>query len=161
MKSSKSARRKAALGWLSKPTRKRHPHAKKHKHRSRCVVKNPKLPSGTVRHYDVKLCPLANAEHAKRQRQYAHTFHHKNEICIANAFNDLPQTWQFAILLHEVGHLLAGPNASEGAANKAIEKETGIPIKYKDGPYGEQLEWIPAKYKSAAKAFLFGGEHDA
>jgi hypothetical protein len=161
MKGTRSARVRAAIGWLSKPTRKRHPHAHKHKKNKNCIAQNPKLPSDKISHYTVRLCCEADGAHDLSKRQYAHTFHHKNVICIAKAFNDLPQTWQFAILLHEVGHLLAGPNSSEDGANKAVEKKSGIPIRYKDGPYGEELEWIPARYKPAARKFLFGDADDA
>lgn len=131
--------------------RRRHPKKKN----ARCIVHNPKLPSSDVRHYSVKQCDQCDQEHADSKRQYAHTFHKMNTICVAKAFYDLPQSWQFAILLHEVGHLLAGPKGSEDAANKAAQKASGIPIVYKDGPYGEELEWIPAKYKTQAKIFLF------
>jgi len=124
--------------------------------RRRCIARNP---TGLdPRPVDIRLCKAADAEHVKSQRQYAHVFHRKNVICICSAMRTLPDTWALAILLHEVGHLLAGPRGSEAAANDAVFHASGLRVRYKDGPYGEQLEWINPRLKANARAFLSTGD---
>jgi hypothetical protein len=105
----------------------------------------------------VRHCKLADADHQEKKRWYAHTFHRQNVICTARAFNVLPPEWRLAILLHEIGHLLAGPTASEAAANEAVEKDSGIKIVYRDGPYGENLERINVNQVEKARKYAFGG----
>jgi predicted HD phosphohydrolase len=75
-------------------------------------------------------------------------------ICVARSFWDLPENIVLAILLHEMGHIYAGPRGDEEAANKQIKERAGIVIYCRDSPYGEQLEYIPAKFNSHAKQFL-------
>jgi hypothetical protein len=104
----------------------------------------------------IKVCREADLEHEKSARQYAHVFHHKNVICVAHAFEKLPDCWALAILLHEVGHLLAGYRGNEAAANVAVTDASGVPIIYRDGPYGQQLEYIEPSLKSQAREFLYG-----
>jgi len=100
-------------------------------------------------------CPLADREHAASLRQYAHVFHRTNVICIASAFAGLPETHQLGIALHEVGHVLAGERASERAATRAVERESGIRIEYLDSSsHGDALEWIAVRDKRQAIAFL-------
>jgi hypothetical protein len=122
----------------------------------RCVARNPKTLGPQP--VDIRLCKEVEVEHAKSQRQYAHTFHRKNVICVCSAIKTLPDTWALAILLHEMGHLLAGPRGSERAANDAAYRASGIRIRYKDGPYGNQLEWIDSSQKSKVRAFLTTGD---
>jgi uncharacterized cupin superfamily protein len=62
--------------------------------------------------YKLQHCSWADREHEKSFRQYAHTFHRKNVICVAESFSDLPSQNQFGILLHELGHL-AYPNIED------------------------------------------------
>jgi hypothetical protein len=107
-----------------------------------------------TRETKIRVCKIANEDHAESVRVYAHTFHRKNVICVADAFWDLPEIYQVAILLHEVGHLLAGQRASEDAANKAVKKASGVTIWHKDTRYGEELEWISPSNKKRAKEFL-------
>lgn len=102
----------------------------------------------------VRHCRLADEEHAASRRQYAHVFHKADTICVADAFFDLPQTTQLALLLHEVGHRLAGMRAREETANKAVKEASGIHIHYRNGRYGERLEWIAPSKKQAAREFL-------
>jgi hypothetical protein len=85
-------------------------------------------------------CPLADHQHAQNMRQYAHTFHHDNTICVARALWKLPKKHREAVLLHEIGHLLVGPEGSEEDANQAVEDATGVHIYYVDSPYGVRLE---------------------
>jgi hypothetical protein len=105
--------------------------------------------------YRVKHCPLADDEHKKSRRQYAHTFHRKNTICTADAFEDLPEENQLGILLHELGHLEAGAQRrGEAAANDAILQNTGIRVEYKDSPHGRRLERIADKDKGKASEVI-------
>ena len=118
-----------------------------------CVHANPQ-PLSESRPVAVRKCSEAQADHNKKERYYAHTFHKPNAICVCTQFLGLPDQWRLAILLHEVGHLIAGPRESEAAANAAVTKASGIKIHYKDGPHGEHLEWIDAASVPAAKKFL-------
>lgn len=88
-------------------------------------------------------CELADREHGRSRRQYAHTYHYGNEvICVSRHLHQLPDEHRLAILLHEIGHILAGPEGSEEDADAAAEADSGIPIYYIDSPYGAQLEYI-------------------
>jgi hypothetical protein len=87
-------------------------------------------------------CKTVEEEHRQHKRQYAHSFHFPNTICTSKALWTLPKRHRDAILLHEVGHLLAGPDASEEDANRAIEKCSGLKIDYVDTRYGEDLETL-------------------
>ena len=60
----------------------------------------------------------------------------------------------WGILLHEVGHVLAGQRASEKRANETILKASGIRVRYRDSHYGSRLEWIRTKDKADAEEFL-------
>ena len=105
--------------------------------------------------YRVEHCPLADQEHRDAKRQYAHVFHRKNAICVAQAFYRLPRKTQVAILLHEAGHLLAGVNGSEAMANEKARAYSGVKLWYKDQPpYGEELEWIRPEDVSKAEEAL-------
>jgi hypothetical protein len=85
-------------------------------------------------------CREVEAEHRRNQRSYAHTYHYPNTVCLADAFWDLPKDHQEGLLLHEAGHLLAGPSGTEEDANQAAEEVFGGRIEYVDSPYGEDLE---------------------
>lgn len=93
----------------------------------------------------IKWCKLAEDEHEWEKRFYCHTFHKENTICACRDFlhcNLHPQYF-WGILLHEVGHLLAGKNANEKDANKAVLKHFRIRIRYeKETPWGDNLEYI-------------------
>jgi hypothetical protein len=104
--------------------------------------------------WNVYTCPLADAEHGKALRQYAHTYHYNNTICVAHAFNKLPETHQLGILLHECGHQLAGPMGSESNANDAVHKATGIRVYYCDSEHGDELECIDSKDVGLARDYL-------
>src|SRR5271165_5781590 len=108
----------------------------------------------SMRQFTVSECPQANQEHQSSERQYAHVFHKDGQICVARAFWDLPERLRLAILLHEAGHILAGPRGGELAANRAVERESGIPIEYRDCRFGNELESISARHVAQAKAFL-------
>ena len=102
----------------------------------------------------VRRCGLANEEHEESRRQYAHVFHKAGTICVADAFFDLPEKTQLALLLHEVGHRMAGIRAREATANKVVREASGIHIHYRDGRHGERLEWIAPGNKQRAREFL-------
>jgi hypothetical protein len=81
----------------------------------------------------IKIVPCNGVEkdHAEDIRAYAHVFHLKDiKVCVAAAFWALPENIRLAILLHEMGHLLAGPRGSEVAANKAVKQASGISCPY-------------------------------
>jgi hypothetical protein len=85
-------------------------------------------------------CEEAEREHAENRRQYAHTFHFPETICIVEAFWRLPKRHRDGIILHEFGHLVAGPDASESEANEAVERLTGAVVRYVNSRYGAHLE---------------------
>lgn len=87
-------------------------------------------------------CALAEKEHREKLRWYAHTYHYENTICVCNAFWDLPKDNREAIILHEIGHLAAGPSGNEQDANNAAEALFGTKIRYADSPYGRKLETL-------------------
>lgn len=121
---------------------------------SRCVKTPPSTNRrGAVR---VRYCAEANAEHRKSFRQYAHTYHFPNTICLSDAFDRLSDQWKLAILLHECGHLLVGYEGTEKDANRAIKNSTGIKITYRDGHFGKRLEWISRDDVPRAQKVLFG-----
>jgi hypothetical protein len=57
----------------------------------------------------VEVCDEADTLHEQVERQYAHVDHGTRDdvICVAEAINDLPDDNRFALLYHEVGHLVA------------------------------------------------------
>ena len=91
----------------------------------------------------IKKCSQADKEHKNSTRQYAHTYHHKNVICLAGAWKDLSVDHQMGILAHEVGHLLVGKvEHSELEADKTANKFFDIHIRYKDSKYGNRLQYL-------------------
>lgn len=90
----------------------------------------------------VRHCALADEEHKRSVRQYAHAFHKEGTICVAKAFEDLPRGFQTGILLHEIGHYIAGPKGSEADATRLAESAFGVKIRFVDSPYGKRLEYV-------------------
>ena len=88
----------------------------------------------------VKVCREADAEHRKSIRQYAHTMHYPNTICIADAFYDLPEKHKIGIVLHELGHLM-GAEAEDDADN-IIWEVFQIKLYRKHSRYGRNLETV-------------------
>jgi len=103
----------------------------------------------------IRRCPQAQDEHGRSRRQYAHTFHLYNSICVADAFDSLPDEHKAAILLHELGHLVAGPRASEAEADSVVEEITGVKIWYVDSPYGDQLQYVDSDIAKKVLNSLF------
>ena len=96
--------------------------------------------------FAIKVCPEADRDHAESLRQYRHVGPHgDNVICVAEAFLDLPRDHRDGLIGHEIGHLIAYPDGAEAAADAAFKTLSGITIRYKDGPYGECLQWITAE----------------
>lgn len=117
----------------------------------------------------LKHCALADQEHAKSKRQYAHTFHHdERNICVAKAFENLTENQIWAIIAHEVGHLLVGYEKSvklkhkscEMAANRAANKYFGIKIKYRDSKNGRHLQTITDKEVRKVQMKLMSTRND-
>jgi hypothetical protein len=104
--------------------------------------------------YRVEICPSAETEHLKAQRQYAHVFHHPGVICISPSISRLPEENRVAIILHEIGHILAGQRATEKAANAAVLEASGVEIQYHDGEGGKNLEWIAPNDIAKASRFM-------
>lgn len=90
-------------------------------------------------------CELADEEHRKAKRQYAHTYHHKNVICLAWAWRNLTFNQFWAIMAHEFGHLLAGYEGSERDANRAANEFFGVKILYRDSAQGKHLETVSTR----------------
>lgn len=61
---------------------------------------------------------------------------------MARAFNDLPPRYSWAILAHEVGHLIAGPEGSEEDADRMAEHFFHIKIRYEDSLYGKDMQAV-------------------
>jgi hypothetical protein len=78
-------------------------------------------------------------------------FHIQNQVCVAKAFDGLPEKYRLGILMHELGHILAGPEGSEGAANRAITAVHGIPVSY-GGPL--DLEYVDRRDFEHARTIL-------
>jgi hypothetical protein len=85
-------------------------------------------------------CSEAEREHQKDIRQYAHTYHYPETICVCAAFWDLPKEYRDGVILHEIGHLIVGPRGSEAEATRAAEAFFDVEIRYVDSPYGKRLE---------------------
>lgn len=91
----------------------------------------------------IKRCSNANTDHKINRRQYAHTYHLCNVICVADEFVSLPLETQMGIIAHEVGHLLIGKeNHSEKEADRVANKFFKIVIRYRDAAYGNDLQYL-------------------
>lgn len=106
----------------------------------------PTLGNPRPRHVDrveVRWCSMAQKDHDESPRQYAHTFHRKEPVvCVCREWWDLPRGYRDGIMAHEVGHFLAGPRGSERAADDAFRDLSGHAIGYRDGRWGDRLQWI-------------------
>ena len=117
-------------------------------------------------------CELANREHSKKKRQYAHTFHYEhNTICVADALWDLPVNHLLAILLHEIGHLHYPPEKyiddpfadfaedhekHETAVDDVVHQLYHVKIwRVNSKRWGKNLEWIDRKDLPKAKQIIW------
>jgi len=104
----------------------------------------------------VTVCQVANAEHAKSRRQYAHVFHKPGQICVADAFLDLPIEIRLGILLHELGHLALGNRGTETDADHMAREISGIEVYREDSEHGKRLETISERDIPKARIFVEG-----
>lgn len=104
----------------------------------------------------VRHCKEADKEHSKSLRQYAHTYHIKDQVCVANAFKMLPLEIQMGLIAHEVGHLLAGhTDHTEEEANRLANKFFDIHMHYRDfSMFGEDLEYLSRKDSEKVREWL-------
>jgi len=92
--------------------------------------------------FRIKICPLAEKDHKKDQRAYAHWGHYPKTICISQSIYRLPKQVSLALLLHELGHALCDGEYEE-EANKTIYNLFKIKIKYApETPWGKRLQYI-------------------
>ena len=93
-------------------------------------------------------CKLADKDHKKSKRQYMHVFcsnYYNDPICYAEAVNNLPLKHIRGLIWHEIGHIIADDEmlkSTEKQADRMIKKYFGIEIKYKDTPYGKNLQYV-------------------
>jgi hypothetical protein len=103
----------------------------------------------------IRVCSLANKEHAKSRRQYAHTFHFPMVICVADAFEELPLGYRLGILLHECGHLYLGRDVeSERAADEIIDRIYGVRLQRRTYNGARRLECVALKDYGNARRIL-------
>jgi hypothetical protein len=91
-------------------------------------------------------CLVANRDHTKSKRQYAHSLHVEGVICVCSAFWDLPDKFFFGILAHEIGHMYAaeaGLESTEEEADMMAEQQLDVTIRYTSSvKYGDALEFL-------------------
>jgi hypothetical protein len=102
----------------------------------------------------LKHCTLADADHRRERRYYAHVLHRPDCICICKAFANLPDEHAYAILLHELGHLIDVGEEDELAVDKLAAEKFNIPIRRVSSRYGRNLEYIEPKYVARAERVL-------
>lgn len=72
-------------------------------------------------------------------RSFMHTGHYPNAVCAFPGSDKLGENYLFGLLLHEFGHLGAGTDLGERAADRWILDRTGIRIQYKTEL---DVEWV-------------------
>jgi len=102
----------------------------------------------------LRVCSVAERDHKKSRRQYAHVLHVDGTICVCRAFDDLPRSHQYAILLHELGHVASPDEEDELAIDRLASKLFGILITRRSTHWGENLEWIELRDTPRAEAVL-------
>jgi hypothetical protein len=103
----------------------------------------------------VRMCERAELEHEENSRQFAHVFHHPNEICVAHQFYDLPQIYRAGILLHELGHLAwDGQKHNEGDADRMAFYLSGVKVLRRAYRGHRRLEVIQTADMGAAVRYL-------
>jgi len=91
----------------------------------------------------VRHCKEADKEHNYSCRQYAHTYHYNNIICVAKEWFNLPLKNQMGLIAHEVGHLLVNKkHHKEQEADRQANKFFGIKVRYKTFRYGRRLQYL-------------------
>lgn len=103
----------------------------------------------------VRICERAELEHEESPRQFAHIFHHANQICVAPQFYDLPQTYQVGILLHEIGHYgLKDHRHGEKDADYMAFLLSGVHVLRRSWKGAKRLEAVRKEDVGEAKRFL-------
>lgn len=91
-------------------------------------------------------CSEVDKEQTLSRRQYAHTNHYDNTICVADAFWDLPMKFQVGLLAHELGHIIMLEKRQthyEPDADKAAKQYLGVTVQYvAHTPWGEDLQYL-------------------
>ena len=90
----------------------------------------------------VHICKEAEEEHDGNVRQYAHTMHHPNTICLSRAFYRLLSHHKLGILLHELGHLAGA--VGEREADQLAQEMFGVKVRRVSTRWGEELESVDA-----------------
>lgn len=98
---------------------------------------------------------MADSEHERSRRQYAHVFHLPATVCVSRAIVELPPNYKLGILAHEVGHLIAGPEASEEEADRAASDAGGFEILRVDSPWGGNLQYVASHELGVCLSWLF------
>lgn len=97
-------------------------------------------------------CRNAERDHRECARWFAHTWHHNYTICYARALETLPDEFKLGILLHELGHLTAGPWGPERWADEAVADQLRIKIRYRNvNAKVKRVEWVPLEDLFAGK----------
>lgn len=94
---------------------------------------------------ELRNCRLAEDDHRQKNRWFAHTWHicSSNIVCVCRDLESLPDEHKFGILLHEIGHLLTGPQAPERAADQAVLEDLGVWIRYRDlSRDARKVQWV-------------------
>lgn len=91
---------------------------------------------------NIRYCKLADKDHKRKKRWYAHTHHVNDHICVSQSILDLNDSQFYAVIAHEIGHILVGPQKSERAANTAANKYFNIKILYRDSSNGKMVETV-------------------
>jgi hypothetical protein len=105
----------------------------------------------------VRLCKQVQREHKDSCRQFAHTFHLKNTICVCPEFYVLPSTFQVGILLHELGHQALGEAElahTEEDADRTAFYISGIHIQRRSYHEARNLEAVRQADVGEGKRFL-------
>ncbi len=110
----------------------------------------------------IRYCSTADTEHKKSVRQFAHTGHYANTICLARSFKQLPANFRKGILAHEMGHLHYGKKRH---TEKDADKVFGV-TRRNYGP-AKRLEYknprsvgLTKIYGNVTRIFLASGHYD-
>jgi hypothetical protein len=79
------------------------------------------------------ICPIANIDHKKSLRAFAHVNHIPHTVCVSGYITQIPINNILGILAHEFGHLLAieyWGDYSENAADRSCKQWLNLDIKY-------------------------------
>lgn len=102
----------------------------------------------------IRHCKEVNADHKRSCRQYAHTYHYKNTVCISESFWGLPVSYKLGLIAHEIGHILVGKiNHKEQEADKQANRFFGIKVLYRDSVHGKRLQYLNKKDRTVIEEY--------